>query len=451
MKIMSEIIRYYFEMENVTPLKIGTGDMEDQLFKIDGNYAIPATSVAGVFREFLKNKTDDSIVNRLLGSNEEEYRLESSPLFFYDFTSDGKEEIASRNHVRINREYGSSENKSLYIDEYIKPGSIFKGVIEYKVYKGQKDDRLIDAIKEFSNAINKQEVSFGANSNLAYGKFKMISLKVLNYDLKNEDSLKAYLNLENIFSDTLIKDLNSVQNFNDNTSNYDIVFKGSCKDGLFIDSGNPEKVGEKTIQKPYVEKIDGSKSVIIPSSTIKGIFRSHIEKIIKLMNLDEDKIKEHYFGEKKISFDGIEKVVNTKSGIEFSDVVVDNSKIGEQVLTNIMIDRFTAGVYDGSPRSNEVIFVEGDDIQINIKLSEKLRKDVEKGMISLDPLFYSLRDLGVGDLRIGSKASIGYGKIEGSSFRYSNFNESEASINKSFNYVFENSEKTSGGEDSDVK
>ena len=356
---INKIKRYYLEIENKTPFRVGTGDDEDQILKIKNKeksmYIIPATTISGIFRDFLNTLEDKNKIKKYLYGVEDtknsDKRMEMSSIIFYDAICYESSSEIERNHIRIDNSLGVAEDKSLRSEQFLNISSKFKLVIELRDKVAENEIKFNDideCIEKYIEGIKTTKVRFGSNTGFGFGKFKVIYIGEKEYDLSYKESLKKYI-------DDDIYDKNSYEKkeVGNDKAISTITLKAFIEEGMFINSAKIRKEKIETISEPYIEKIDKERAVIIPSSTLKGAIRERIKFIDEIVGNQKLNI-ESMFGNSGNNRKNSDAV---KGYLIFNDVVVKEKNIKKEIFSNIKIDRFTGGAYTGSLRNKEVIFI----------------------------------------------------------------------------------------------
>lgn len=464
---MNNIDRYIITIENTTPLRIATGNDLDELYVIDDKYVIPGTTIAGIFVDFVDNNKDqiikkykikniDKIIKLITGkeqnedkTNKENNRI-TSCLKFYNAVSTlecGNAKKLSRDHIKVNSKYGCSKHRSLQQESMVQRHNRFELVIEVDSNSliHDNENKVVDVLEEiqeiikiFLVGINKGLVRFGARTSYGYGKFIVKTAFFKRFDLETENDFISYLNTDNIYSTQRINklkklDIKKLANENEFINRtIEFSLKCFCKYGFCV------KGETETYFKEFYN--DGKSVVIIPSSTIKGLIRNRCTMIAnKFMKDNHKDVIDNLFGNEN---NGLKEIRGTRGKLIFDDVVInkpDTMTLKEFLnkstfnQTNIKIDRFTGGVFEGGIRKSEVLTIP-EDMNIEIKIStraSKIDKNEKEQILTNEEialLIYSLRDIAIGEVNIGGNSSIGYGVFEGKDLIIKNFGNTDGSM-----------------------
>jgi len=196
------------------------------------------------------------------------------------------------------------------------------------------------------------------------------------------------------------------------------IIKGTLKNltQLHIGTGNSDT--EFTIDNPFIRiKINGNDIPYIPGSTLKGIFRTEIERYFKGLQKD---ICYPYDHNSRCNTGEIEEIClacqifgcqQLSSHFLISDAVLIRNKDykgpGIKIKTGIAINRITGSTQRGALYQFETLQPGGVfsfEFQI---INIDLKKDGEKAKAIL----YLLKNLKNGWIQVGGKKSTGLGQI----------------------------------------
>lgn len=425
MKYKNKIKKYKIVLKNISPFILGTGEEGiNNLLIIDGKAKIPATTIAGLFRSYLREeKIHEDLYKAVYledfeSSNMKKSKLKfrkKSMLYVEDLYSkekiDFNKNLSKRTHIKINKETGVSEDDHLFDSYHINPGQSF--VLEVEMRKFLKDNNnynennidninsidekllsdLILKFEDFLKEIQSEKIKIGGNTNKGFGKFKILKWGNKEYELTIKEDTSNYL----LNKDILLDDYNvEIKNTNENIEK--ITF--TCKEGLLIKDNT--LTSDENIKESYSENSEDSKNAkyLIPASTIKGMMRNYFERIIP----DKELIDKFFGSNERKGLINIEDIyIGEKS---------EDTNKSEKVRTRIKIDRFTGGALTGAMIKERPVCIKSPK-EINIDLSYfNYNKDkTELNLIKRVLCLFKL-DLENGKIRIGSNQSIGYGKLE---------------------------------------
>lgn len=389
------IKKFLVEIENLSLLHIGANDGQLLLDSEENKAIIPATSIAGAFKAFLSEDSENEIVKDMFGQREE-----LSKIFFYDSFAD-LNGIEIRPAVSIDAATGTNDNKFERI--YIGEGQKFSLYIE--IYADDKE-----SIKEYSTniyrcliAVEYGNIRFGSYKNTGAGLFKINSISEKDYNLNESKELISYLKDLKEYTNVSIENIKKQVNIGDRYVTFELY--GSISTPLLIK-------GYSTLdyEKADDEQLLNSKGkAVIPGTSLKGIIRSQGEKILNYFN-KQNQI-EDIFG---VSSSNKER--KAISNIITFDTVIEKHKTTH--YNKIKIDRFTGAVMPGALISDEPIV---GDLSIKVKYKKGSDQNVNNLAIGLLTLIF--RDIAISNLSIGSGNNIGRGRIQGRKITVTEGNE----------------------------
>jgi len=403
---------------SISPLCIGDKNQEPLIYEDEMAY-LPATSIAGAFRAYLKSINKD--YKKLFGDDPDEKKgLNTSSVIVKDSFA-RVTDYDRRNGVTIDDRYGSSEDRKKFERVYLKDGLEFE--IEFKI-QGLKSemDELKNMIYLCLKALDEGIIRFGGNKSNGLGVFEVQKVEEIEYKLKPIDGLIKYLN-------------NNVEEKADKTDmvknmaldNHYVIFKvdGKLTTPLIIEGVDVLDSNDADARSIGYRISDGKIQYIIPGSSFKGVLRSRVEKIGDYFNTSDHAKK--IFGElkKKDSEEDSkskkEEKKEKKKDRVLSRVFVMESKIEEDRIARYnrtKIDRFTGGVRYNALMND--IPVKGRT-QFNLIYRKTGNKSFDNYAIGIIAL--ALRDLSTENLALGGKSGIGRGRFKADNMEIRDGNE----------------------------
>jgi len=406
------------EIKSKSPLFIGDGS---DLFLIDdetGKAYLPATSVAGAFRAYLK-----SIGERyqdFFGEQSDEGKVKMSKVFISDAFADVKG-IDRRIEIKIDSEKGSSMDGSKRDVCYLSPGLKFELVFE--IYNDEENDELVKMLYKCLSALDKGYIRLGGNKSNGLGVFEVVKAGKVTFDLTNRNEWMKFLNGEysvyNAESDEFLKEIKNLK-----IEGY-VEFKIDGKFTTPVLVKSPESAENDADYK----NVKSGDKFVIPGSSFKGILRSRMERIANYFGIKNE--IEELFGNvspgsyqedtnDEVNGEGIENAEdeNKKDKYSLSRIFVGEAAIDEikqegdrsfKKYNKIHIDKFTGGVMNTALMGE--IPVQGNT-SFNV-LYKKLGNS-EKDNLAVGLITFALRDLGTENLAVGSGNSTGRGRFKAS-------------------------------------
>lgn len=410
-------------LELTSPLHIGSGNSEhsdmDIFLDIEDKPYIPGTSLAGVIRHFLERHTPnkdeiDSLFGKQRDNDEDG---EQSRILFFD-ASVKNDKVKIRDGIRIAPETGITEDKAKFDYQIVEPGAQFdlKIIVRYSDEDLEKDVTK-RYLKTIEYLLSNEQVQIGANVNNGFGKLKLIDPKYKIYEITNDiNSVWS-----KIFKDAK-KEVLSVQPISIQKNEFSIQLTASLMGSLIIGDTDPNSESDKT-------HIQSNGKNVITGSTLKGVIRSRINRIINTKvekNENNFILKHEILGFVKEEFK--EKDKNIPREIEnilkddFGDfdarqgrlrvIEKEIANVHPEQQTRIKIDRFTGGTIESALFDSMPVFDNngGSKVELYMVLD---KKDFEKWQEAAGVLLLVLKDLWTGMLPIGGEKNVGRGRLKG--------------------------------------
>lgn len=407
----NKIIKYRLEIKNTSPLVIGNGEDGIEGIQMQNEHAkIPATSLAGIFRnELSKSRTYASLyeaiylekqqgLEKVLKRNEK--RRQSLMSIEDSFTKnkiDVELNVGKRTNICIDPMTGAAQEKKLFDTFYIQPGQIFELEVEFRKvkqdnlsvnseeYKNTEDDNLFkqaeQAFDTFIEKLHLGDAVIGAYGNKGFGRFEVIKLSKTNYNFMDKKDLEKYINNESSPYENYMPPKEKTYDLDE------FVVEMICPQGMIIKDKVLTENGNKWA---YSFRENKDSSYKIPASTLKGLARGYCESL----DADAELVK-LIFGSEE-----------SKGKIKFSDIEIKENR--QLKKHRISIDRFTGGARKGA-MVNEILVTWTKPVEWRIDFSEIDQNSVEDAKIIILKM---IRALSLGQLRIGSGSSVGYGRME---------------------------------------
>lgn len=395
------------EIVSQSPIFIGDGL---DLFLIDdetGKAYLPATSIAGSFRAYLKSIGENC--NELFGEQSQKGKPFMSKVFISDAFADIND-IDRRTGLRIDPERGSNVDGSKISRCYLSPGLKFDLMFEIYSDNAEKNSRLLEMLYKCLKALEKGYIRFGSNKSNGLGMFKISNPKETIFDLK--DKVKWFEFLNNDYSQfTDIYD--RIKEMPMDTGYVAFNVEGEFSTPVLIKS--PESAEDKGVD---YKSIKSGNKYIVPGSSFKGVLRSRIEKVANYFGSTNEakalfgdyvscyrkETNERNDKDKKKNKDN----KNTLSRVFVSEAELSiDTKYQNKRYNRIRIDRFTGGVSKTALMSD--IPIQG---RTNFKVIFRKQQDKEKDDYAIGIIALALRDLGTENLVVGGGNGIGRGRFK---------------------------------------
>lgn len=176
----------------------------------------------------------------------------------------------------------------------------------------------------------------------------------------------------------------------------------TVEDALHVGTG--ERVGAaKDTAKPLDLVVDGDGNPIVPGSSLKGLFRARIERILRLAAWEPAAVQEMVaglFGPERGKFEDEKRA--GRGALRFEDLTFPKAKTVDR--HHVAIDRFTGGARDGALFAVRAV-ARGASGRVRIYADRELTPP-ERNL-----LHWVLKDLHDGMVGIGGMSGRGYGTV----------------------------------------
>ncbi len=392
-----KMITYYrvtFTLQSSLSIGSGIGEYTDKDIAVDTNGTpyIPATTIAGVMRSSMDEKSRKAIFGSIEnGANEGRVRIYDAVL------CDGNNSyIATRDCVALSEKV--AVNGAKFDFQAVEPGVSFVGYIEVHEGKGDKtEDGCIDAeaeIKKTLSKFNSGELRLGSKTTRGYGQ---VSLTVSERTFEIPKDLDEWLE----FNQYKYDGWKAVELDNDSVLQY-VTLELINTAGVTIREYTTEYSPDTTLPD-YRHKSLHNKDEdgIIPGTSWAGAFRQRFAEFSDKGNADK------LFGDVIIKRKAAEKPIETeklatKSRIVFSESVIRGGK--KKQLTRNSIDRFSAATKSGALYTEETYY--GGKTTLTMSFPKGISDDEQEILANV------ILDLHFGYLAIGGLTSVGRGIFE---------------------------------------
>ncbi|MCR5552380.1 MAG: hypothetical protein K6F19_04590 [Oscillospiraceae bacterium] len=384
----SYAIRYRITATCRSPLRTGdAANNPDRILTTHEGFAmLPGSSIAGAMKAWLGR---DQRTAALFGSQKQESAVRISDALFRE------EDLAvTRPRIRIDRETGAAADEAKFDVTALPAGSVCSFEL---LWRGKKEEArsAAEIIERCLGAVNSGEISFGAQKNNGYGQMSL-EITASEYDLFQKQDRLAWLDDRPNRKRTVTPPKNEMT---------DIVFSvEKCHAAVLVKAAAARRDDKKSIQTQFKE----NGRTIIPSSSLKGVMRTHMELIAPFLSVSEDtltalfgKVPSREEKQKKLFGTEEQKQEASAGRILWTDATPDEQTEKSVLATRIRINKLTAGVLRRALITEEP--VTGDwRWKIHVPADEKLGS-----LLTL----YALRDLGLGMYQLGGTKSIGRGTV----------------------------------------
>lgn len=398
---MNKYTEYRFGLIAQSPVSFGSSKAGEILKNSLGEVMIFGCSIGGAIRVYLEEVGyEKKEIDYFLGGIEGE-NFKESKIYISDgkliYSTDNDISIRENERTKINYEYGVAEEGGKYSQEYLLEGIKLQFYIkcdfEEKEVEEGVPEKLKKIILDIANGFMTGELRLGGQKTNGFGEFIIDKLEEYTVDFNTPESLD-----EHIFDKK--SNGNSIWDRNGKCNNKNKIT--ISMDGYFFYG---------VYQNYRVNKqgvITGIKDDYIFGSSIKGIFRNEIELLIrKFIGNNEDKIKRksnEIFGGVnnigKIIFKGL-KIIDAEV-VKIKRYNKEDSAEGNPVY--IKIDRITGGAINENLKMQREVQGKGT--------LEVILSDIDDNPYVF-PLFYVFKRIGLGEIPLGGRTTIGLGEFNG--------------------------------------
>jgi len=397
-----------------TPLIIGSGDSHNADIEVlkdsKGIPFIPASSIAGVFRDYIEQLSnyDKDIIGLMFGKDYGDYTM--SCINIYDGFFVGDYKLSIRDGVKLNKRKASVKG-SKYDYEILETGASFILRMElvirdsYSMYENYFKRMLAQILY----GLEKGEIFLGAKANRGFGYISIDTneLSMLELDFKKDNNdWDKWINfdwenfLPNIKSYMELCDDNMLHN---ETLYNRLVAEINICSSILIRQYSKFSEGYPEVDYEHI-KCNG-KPVIPGTSWVGTIRQSSIMILEELhrnsLNVNVDKIIKDIFGYVQDEED--EKASKASLVKIRESVIVDgHEKTRELLIQRVRIDRFTGGAMDTGLYNEKPLYFGRTKLEILIRKNN----DYVIGLLLL-----VLKELNAGIVAIGGETSIGRGLV----------------------------------------
>ncbi len=394
-------------IELQSPALIGCGKDDhtdiDLIKDSKGIPYIPATSLVGVLRDFIKpSSMNEGVLKEFWGYSVDENSQQSSITCddLKAINGDAKQSLVEiRDGVAIDPKKSIVEDKSKYDFEIIKKGTRFSLYLEARCKQGRINEysRFIRTIEA---SLNNGLIRVGAKTNSGLGRLKLKDDAIYIFDFKDKKDVLSWLKQD--FTNK--KPADEILPLNIKSNDFIIEASLRLKNSFIIRSypSLPED--------PDAVHITSADDYVIPGSSLKGALRSRALRIVntieKPYSIIENLFGDVYNDEQQAKQKGRKKGDAFKGRVTVEEVILP--RFISELQTRIKVDRFTGGTIASALFETKPLFSSNNEDIKHLKITIKNCEPYEAGLMLL-----TLKDLFTGDLVVGGEKNIGRGVFEG--------------------------------------
>lgn len=392
---MTKKVYYELKFTQKSPLRIGGAGSErtDSDLMLDGRGMpfIPGSSIAGVLRSMIDEKTAEEIFGTIsdgecTGSRAvigDGVLVDVSPVM-----------ISKRDGVALN-DWGTAKNKYDY--EVVETDYPYISIVEWSGSEEQYSSDIEKVMDPLFSELVHSGMSFGARTTRGFGKMDVaIRKRIFEFpaDLETWLSLDPYIKdgREKFFDQA-----NPLEAVNKDNASWVSIRAEISVDGSFSVSVPTSKVelAENGSSPDKIPLKDYKDYPVISGTAWAGTFRHHMNDLCLQLGLDRNQVNE-LFG-----IDDEKSHKYSKSKIRFFESVVTGGK--EVIVTRNAVDRFTGG-----PRTSALFTAElcyGGKSSLSISYASGVTP-IQKQLLAL-----TIYDLQLGLVTVGGEGNVGRGRI----------------------------------------
>jgi len=315
-----------------TPLHVGGyGDSPDTDLPLAqngrGESYVPGTSIAGVLRSWCENSLEgQDAIKELFGPKRVPGKEEGHASFVLvdDATIENAKEVLTeiRDGVGIDRFYGVAADKAKYDRAILPRGTKLSFVMTVEMGENKKSKQTKAIIRYLLEALTKSRVRLGAAKTRGLGRVKLTNCTIKEEGfsdfeaiiklLRDENAAKPFANwrteFESSLSETEKTELKKLK-----AEQLQLVIEINWKPRLpvMVKAGY-DGIGVDVL--PLTSGIDKDRlALVLPGSSIRGVLRSHAEKIIRTLLPDCSCTKDKKFNDQIDATPLVEELFGSRS------------------------------------------------------------------------------------------------------------------------------------------
>lgn len=404
---------FWIQMKAESPLCLSSGKEEETDADVMRNYKeepfVPAASLAGAMRAYLKKRKDEPCIMGCSGKendgkadDEKADDGRMSAVFLSDMTFEEKPIVSVRDGVELN-EKKTAVNESKYDMEIIEAGICASFYAEITIREKDMETEYEEEFAAIIKGLHNGEIRLGRKKTRGYGRFSVCHVACKVFNKRN------YLEYANLYLDektweTGENELDKWLNRSQKESQYlTLEVPLRLKGGISI-----RQYASKKGEPDFVQLANKKGNAVIPGSSFAGAIRHRIETILtelvrKGLNICVSDVIDGMFGyvKKKEKEAHVSAVVINESEIEGAKPLL---------MTRNGISRFESSARDKT-LFTEKTYVDGTlTLNIRIKKDAQVEKDsrvCSEQMLGL--ILMAVEDMRNGFLAVGGATSIGRG------------------------------------------
>lgn len=302
-----------------TPLHVGGfGESPDTDLPLAqngrGEWYVPGTSIAGTLRSQCERNFGAALTDSLFAwraretdknqkAEELEQRKHASFVLIEDAIIENAEDAVSeiRDGVGIDRFYGVAAEKAKFDRAILPRGTRLNFVMTVEIAENQNPNQSKAIVRQLLEALTKSRVRFGAAKTRGLGRMKLKDCKIKEEEFKGFDAIirllkdgneeKRLVDWRNVFESSLSEEEKTeLGKLRRDQPQLSIELTWKSRLPVMVKAGY-DGIGVDML--PLTSSVDkGKVALVLPGSSIKGVLRSHAERIIRTVLPDCDCTKD---------------------------------------------------------------------------------------------------------------------------------------------------------------
>lgn len=241
---------------------------------------IPGSSLAGAFRSWCEETYIKKVINEFWGFQDGD-KGHASFVIVDDAEIENSDSVVVeiRDHVGIDREYGSAAEHIKYDRAILPRGTKLRFRLAVEVEKHEKRNQALAMLAALKQALEEGEVHLGAAKTRGLGHVKLIGGRLTEQVLGTREGILKAIMAGN--GGTISpEDITQARSDHKPQSRARLILTIHWKPvgPLMVKAGFD---GIASDMLPLVSGCDGKVSLVLPGSSVKGVFRSQAERIVR--------------------------------------------------------------------------------------------------------------------------------------------------------------------------
>lgn len=398
-----------------TPAHFGSGDEMGSLVplivdEMTNQPLLTGASIAGALRSYLwtreygygEKQASNGMAALLFGGARQDQHGDQSCLIVDDAYGENAR-VELRDGVKINPISRTAKEGQLYTFMVWSSGAKFPLRFELLITEGSDESRLRQALVTALSGLQNGEITLGSRKRRGYGRVKIDSWRVREFDLTQPDGLVAWMKegggrlTEDCTTPDLLKTMKVSTQVGDKRDRFTLRATLLLESSLLIRA-------DSTVAD--MGHLYSNGKPVLSGTSLAGAVRARALKIANTLAVtDANELINSMFGvDPKGSAADTTPSKRAASRVSIEEHFIIGGESERWVQSRVSIDRFTGGALDTALFDQQPHF--GGKVQVNLELRKP-----EKHEIGL--LLLVLKDLWTSNLPLGGEISVGRGRLRG--------------------------------------